>query len=124
MLIVHMAGAYGRPHKHLGRSESFHVVQGQGDVVIFDDAGVVRRVVSMGDFASGAMFYYRLSVPYYHTLLVHSETLVFLEVTTGPFDRKTTVFAPWSPPESEPAAVRDFLARLAQEVETLKENHP
>ena len=31
MLIVHPAGAYVRPHKHEGKSESTHVVEGDVD---------------------------------------------------------------------------------------------
>jgi cupin fold WbuC family metalloprotein len=35
MLIVHMSGAYVPPHKHVGKTESMHVVEGIADVVFF-----------------------------------------------------------------------------------------
>jgi cupin fold WbuC family metalloprotein len=97
MLIVHERGTYVRPHKHLGKSESFHVIEGLCCVVLFDDAGQVLRVVKLGDHASGRPFYYRISDPNFHTLLIESEMLVFHETTAGPFKPAETVFAHWAP---------------------------
>ena len=67
MIIVHTCDTYVRPHKHFGRSESFHVVRGQADIVIFDDDGKLRRVIPMTEVASGGPFYYRLLGPCYRT---------------------------------------------------------
>ncbi len=122
MLIVHTRETYVRPHKHLGKSESFHIIEGQADVVIFDDDGKLLRVISMGEAASGATFYYRLRQPCYHALLVRSAVLVFHEVTNGPFAREGTLFAPWAPGDGEAEAVRGFVRRLLQDVNTFKEN--
>ncbi|KKL22706.1 hypothetical protein LCGC14_2432770, partial [marine sediment metagenome] len=41
MIIVHRKGAYVRPHRHDGQTESFHVLEGRMLVVIFDDEGNV-----------------------------------------------------------------------------------
>jgi cupin fold WbuC family metalloprotein len=113
MFIVHPRGAYVHPHKHPGKSESFHVVAGAVDVVLFDDEGRVLKIIPLGDYRSGRSFFYRLSAPFYHTLRIHSEVVVFHEVTNGPFNRADTVFAPWAPFESEVEAVRAYLQRLA-----------
>ena len=45
MLIVHTRGTYVRPHKHLNKSESVHIIEGEVDVVVLDEAGGVRDVV-------------------------------------------------------------------------------
>jgi cupin fold WbuC family metalloprotein len=113
MLIIHAQGTYVRPHKHLGKSESFHVVEGSVDVVLFDDHGGITRVIPMSDYRSGAKFYYRLSDPYYHTLLIRSDHLVFHEITNGPFDPADTVFAPWAPDPKDDTAAKDFMDKLA-----------
>src|SRR5207247_7893851 len=34
MLIVHANNTYVRPHRHLGKSESFHVIEGDVEVVL------------------------------------------------------------------------------------------
>jgi cupin fold WbuC family metalloprotein len=110
MFIVHTRDTYVRPHKHLNKSESFHVITGEVDVVLFDQQGAVRQVIPMGDYPSGKRFYYRLNEPDYHTLLIRSDVIVFHEVTTGPFQREDTVFPTWAPEEGQAGARRDFLA--------------
>jgi cupin fold WbuC family metalloprotein len=112
MFIVHTNDAYVRPHKHPGKSESFHIIEGDVDVVVFDDDGGVADVIRMGAYASGRPFYYRIAEPLYHTLLIRSEVLVFHETTSGPFRRADTVFAPWAPEDGDPSAVRRYLADL------------
>jgi cupin fold WbuC family metalloprotein len=116
MLIVHERGAYVRPHKHPGKTESTHIVEGQVDVVVFDDAGNIERVIRMGDYASGRTFYYRMAVPVFHTLIVRSDVLVFHETTNGPFDRKDTVFAPWAPEESDAPGAERFIAGVDEKI--------
>ncbi len=112
MFIVHGRDTYVRPHKHLGKTESFHVIEGAVDVIVFDQVGNLSEVISMGDYMSGREFYYRLSDPLYHTLLIRSDVLVFHETTTGPFVRADTVFAPWAPEEDDHPSRSAFLARL------------
>jgi len=119
MLIVHTSDTYVRPHKHLAKSEAFHVICGTFDVVLFDEAGKIVAVVPMGDYASGRKFYYRLADPLYHTLLIHSDRIVFHEITNGPFDRADTLFAPWSPDIDDGDAAREFMKKLSDEVRLL-----
>jgi cupin fold WbuC family metalloprotein len=116
MLIVHGRGMYVRPHKHLNRGESFHVLEGKATSIFFDDAGRLRDVLPLGDVASGSCFYYRMDQPVYHTLLIESEQFVFHETTNGPLDPARTVFAPWSPPAADEAAVESFVRKLRSEV--------
>lgn len=117
MLIVHTRNTYIRTHKHIGKSESFHVIEGLVDVIIFDEMGSVVEVMKLGDYASGRSFYYRISDPLYHTLLIQSDMLVFHETTTGPFNRADTVFASWSPEESDSVGCALFMEKLTFAVE-------
>jgi cupin fold WbuC family metalloprotein len=116
MLIVHPKDAYVRPHRHIGKSESFHVIDGEVDVVLFGDEGDVAGVIEMGTFSSGRTFFYRIADPLYHTLLIRSETLVFHETTNGPFRREQTEFAPWAPAEGDAERVLQFLSELNSRV--------
>jgi cupin fold WbuC family metalloprotein len=114
MFIVHERACYVRPHKHVGKSESFHVVEGAVDVVIFDDGGAVTGVIAMGDYRSGKPFFYRIAGPLYHTLLIRSDVLVFHETTAGPLRREETVFPAWAPSgerSGEPAAYLEALEK-------------
>jgi cupin fold WbuC family metalloprotein len=112
MLIIHERGAYVRPHKHLGKTESTHIIEGQVDVVIFDDVGNIVNVIHMGDYTSGMKFYYRMAIPLFHTLIIRTGVLVFHETTNGPFNRSNTIFAPWAPEDDDRESVEAFISDL------------
>ena len=112
MIIVHMSGTYVRPHKHLNKIESFHVIEGNGLLVLFDEKGDVTRVVPMGTRSSGRCFYHRLSRALYHTLMIYSDYFVFHETTGGPFIPEETVFPEWAPEEDDSAGVGKFTDNL------------
>jgi cupin fold WbuC family metalloprotein len=110
MVIVHMHGAYITPHKHVGKAESTHVIEGCANAVLFEDDGTVREVVRLGEPGSGRSFYFRIDEPVFHTLLIESDFLVFHEVTSGPFVREDTVVAPWAPDQADAAAWQERIA--------------
>ena len=114
MFIVLAKGTYIRPHKHVNKAESLHVIEGSADVVFFDGEGNITDVIPIGDYSSGSRFYYRVAEPAYHTLLVRSDVLVFHETTQGPFVRSETVFAPWTAEEGDERAVKEFTEWLAR----------
>jgi cupin fold WbuC family metalloprotein len=95
MLITLVKGCYISPHKHRDKAESFHIIEGRLRVVIFDDMGNIKRVINMGDYSSGETFFYRLSEDSFHTVIPLSETVVFHESTSGPFDIQNTTYPDW-----------------------------
>jgi cupin fold WbuC family metalloprotein len=97
MLIVLDHRTIIRPHRHAGKSESFHMIQGELAVVLFSESGSIVDVIEMGPLGSGKTFYYRLNAAIYHTVLVRSEQVLFHETTNGPFVAEQTEFAPWAP---------------------------
>lgn len=119
MLIAHMEDAYIRPHRHLGKSESLYVIEGSADAVMFDEKGGISEVIRLGDYDSGKKFYYRISTPAYHTLIIGSKYFIFHEVTGGPFNRADTVFAGWSPEENDFGAAAKFTKKLAERIRSL-----
>src|SRR5262245_47958528 len=104
MLICLAHSTYVRPHRHAGKSESFHVIEGELDVVVFEESGGIREVIPMGSYESGKVFFYRLAEPLFHTVVVNTPHALIHETTNGPFDLAGTEFAPWAPQESDPAA--------------------
>lgn len=116
MLILHTNETYVRPHKHLNKSESLHVVEGQADVVFFDEVGLIQKVVSLGPYAEGGMFYYRIEQPWFHTLVIYSDIFIFHEVTNGPFDVTQTVFPSWAPENDDLTGQAVFLDKLSEQI--------
>ncbi len=74
MLICLARGTYVRPHRHAGKSESFHIIEGELDVLLFHDGGSIREVIRMGPYQSGKVFFYRLMEPCFHTVLAERAT--------------------------------------------------
>lgn len=117
MLIVVTRESYIRPHKHLSKSESFHMIEGEMDVLIFSDDGQLENVVEMSAYTESANFYYRLSVAKFHTLALKSEWALFHETTSGPFNPDDSVGAPWAPQEKGmPAEIQSFRSGLDAKV--------
>lgn len=121
MLIVHAKGAYVRPHKHLNKIESFHVIEGSAKAVIFDEGGSIIKATVLGDYLSGKNFCWKFTEPYYHTLIIDSDFFVFHEVTNGPFNRAHTVFAPWAPVDEKPI-IDKFMNKIKIEAGKLLES--
>lgn len=123
MLIVISAASYIRPHRHLGKSESFHIVEGEVDVAVFDDGGRLVDVVELGAAGSGRRFYYRLSESAFHTLLIRTDHLVVHEVTNGPFAPERTLLAPFAPAEDRQDEARAYMARVAEQLAQFRRAH-
>lgn len=101
MLVLVEQRSYLRPHMHLAKSESFHMIEGVMDVVIFSKEGAITDVIPMSADGISGSFYYRLSQPRFHTLLLRSPWVLFHETTSGPFEPSGTVLAEWAPDEAD-----------------------
>jgi cupin fold WbuC family metalloprotein len=110
MLIALCRDSLVPPHRHSGKSESFHVVEGEVLVVIFDDHGSVIRRLHLGPVGSGRDFMYRQARPVWHTVIPLSEIVVVHETTKGPFVKSDSELAPWAPRDGE--ELRSYLERL------------
>lgn len=97
MIIYHKKGYYVRPHRHAHSSESIHVIRGKVDILLFKNNGDILDIIKMGDLRSERIFYYRIKKNVYHSLSIKSPELIFHETTLGPFKKKNTIFARWSP---------------------------
>lgn len=124
MLIALHADSYVHPHKHVNKTESFHVIEGRIDVVVLDDSGAVIEVIELGDVSSGRPFFYRLADSLFHTLLIRSDFLIMHEVTNGPFTAGDAILAPFAPPEGRREEALTYIAGLMSAVATHRFTHP
>ena len=109
MIIAFRKDSLNMPHRHVGKSESMHVMRGAVDVVIFDDDGKITRRVRIGDGEPGVnglcSKVFRMAAPLWHTVIPVDDVVVVHETTNGPFIAgKNMEFPPWAPQESELAA--------------------
>lgn len=118
MFIIHERGAYVRPHGHRTRDESFHVLSGKADIVIFDEVGKLTKVIHLGDYASGKDFYCRLPKQTLHMVIIRSEVLVFCEATLGPFNPDDVVYPDWAPADGH-ESVWEYVADVTRQIKGL-----
>ena len=111
MIVVQYAGQYFRPHKHLEKGESYHMIEGEMGVVVFDDGGKVADACRMD--ASGTTVY-GVGTGMYHTNFPLTDVAVYHESRPGPFVPGDSVFAPWGPDGEDEKAAREFVAELAE----------
>ncbi len=119
MVVVVGRGAYMIPDKHLVKVESYHIIKGLADVILYDQAGEIIDVIQLGDYASGRAFYFRVRSPnFYHSLIIRSDFLVYHETATGPFRKSDTVIPPWAPAETDDAGKNAYMRSLERRVDS------
>lgn len=91
-------GTYVRPHRHLNVGELGVVIRGACDLLNFDDQGIITRRTALGP--GGDALAFDLTPGEWHTLVVKSDEVLFLEAKPGPYDPEViSDFAAWAPPE-------------------------
>jgi cupin fold WbuC family metalloprotein len=97
MLIAFCGDSLSPPHRHIGKSESLHAVEGRALIVFFDDEGAITRDLVIGAAGTGLPVLYRLAAPHWHTVIPLDDIVVIHEVATGPFRREQGAAPLWAP---------------------------
>ena len=112
MFIVHPGGAYVRPHRHNNKTESILILQGEVDYLSFTGSGELAERVELSDYQSGYPFFQMTPPDLYHSLIIKTRWLVFVEVTGGPFLKVDSNFAPWSPEDDDAVGIECFFRKM------------
>jgi len=113
MIIVICKNVYIRPHKHIRKAESFHIIEGSFFLIIFDDNGGIIERILMGEDKKRKKFLCRLEKNLWHMLIPTSEFVVFHETTNGPYIGKDdSIFAPWAPEEGDNIGIKNFIGKI------------
>lgn len=104
-LNVLLRGTYIRPHRHAHppKAESFLVLDGVAEVLLFDDLGrVVERHQMGSDSREGKTWGVDLPPGIWHTIVALSDRVVCFEVKPGPWEPASDKeFASWAPAEND-----------------------
>jgi cupin fold WbuC family metalloprotein len=107
-LNVLLEGTYIRPHRHSNppKSESFVVLEGTADVILFDNEGAVTARYRLGaESPEGRLWGIDIPPGIWHTILPRTTRAVCFEVKPGPWRPATDKeFAAWAPGEDDPTA--------------------
>lgn len=108
MVILAHPDRYYRPHRHEGKSECFHVIDGVLGIFVFAEDGTVLEACRLGPHDL-----YRVEVGQYHAVMPLSQPVIFHENTPGPFQPGDSQFAEWAPDGADPIAAAAYSAELA-----------
>ncbi|MBI1916538.1 MAG: cupin fold metalloprotein, WbuC family [Planctomycetes bacterium] len=110
MVIVERRGKYYRPHKHLRKGESYHVIEGEMGAFVFDEYG---RILDASRLSAEGNFLYRVGANMYHAVMPLTDLVVYHEAKPGPFLREgDSVYPPWAPDGSDSEAAIRYTAEL------------
>lgn len=111
MVIVSHRDTYVAPHRHSSKSETLLVLEGEAHIILFDEDGTAIRSFPMAPFGGDLPFFYRMPAGTFHSLVIKTEYLVFVESTKGPFTPDATGNAAWAPAPNQAEEGRAYLGR-------------
>ncbi len=95
MFIAQKKHKYVRPHKHIEKSESFHIIAGKLIILLFDCNGKITSSIILDAELKESLFV-RIERDVFH-MPIALTNVVFHEVSNGPFIKEECVFASWAP---------------------------
>ncbi len=112
MILFHPKGSYIRPHKSISNEESYMILNGEMDVILFDNVGKIKKKIELGDLKSKKFFFFRMKKSLFRTMIIKKDT-IFLEVKKGPFVKnKSTIYADWSPKKNDKKKLETFFFKI------------
>ena len=112
MIILQHKGIYVRPHRHITKSETYQLIEGEHLVAVFDELG---NVIDSCNMSLEGNFLYRFEKNQFHTSIPISDFVIFHESKIGPFIREgDSLFADWAPVAEDVEAVKKFTGKLVE----------
>ena len=95
MIIAFCKDSYIRPHRHIDKSESYHIIEGRIEIIFYNDNGIEIDKVVLSDKIDEHPFLFRISNSAWHTVVPKSDFVIIHEVTKGPFNKNSSEFPDW-----------------------------
>jgi cupin fold WbuC family metalloprotein len=112
MIIMEYRDKYFRPHKHLEKGESCHIIQGEVAMFAFDDMGHVTHSHIVG--RNGNMIC-RVGIDQWHTVVPLTEYAIYHESKPGPFlGASDSIYPEWAPDGTDKKDALLFMESLIQ----------
>ena len=73
------------PHKHIHKSESYHIIEGRMIITIFNDKG---KIINEYLLDKNDTFLFRVGKDTFHSTVPKSEYVIFHETRPGPFPKE------------------------------------
>jgi cupin fold WbuC family metalloprotein len=114
MIILENRGEYYRPHKHLKKSDSIHIIEGEMAIFSFDDQGMVLDACRLNIHGN---FIYRVEDNMYHVVMPLSPKVIYHESKLGPFlGDQDKIFPNWAPDGTDKESEMTYMKNLQKEL--------
>lgn len=120
MFIAILKDSYIKPHKHLTKDESYLLIKGKLEIVIFNEKGRIKEIIYMSSTGKHKKLYFKVPKNTMHTIVIKSKYVVIKEVTEGPFNKKNDVFANFAPNENQKIKIKTYYKKLNKDIEIYK----
>jgi cupin fold WbuC family metalloprotein len=100
LLIMLQPGSYVRPHHHSQQWEMLVLQQGCGDVLMFDELGILRDRIELSRHAPVV----QIPIGLWHGFVVREPDTAVMEIKPGPY--RPIEFASWAPEEGDVKSAR------------------
>jgi len=117
MVIALCKGSYICPHRQRNKEKSYSLIEGEMIVAFFNDLGRCTRSIRMGRERDRDPVVYRFASDEWHTVISLSETVIYVETTSGPYRPEETEFVSWGPNPEDDVQREAFLASFCEAVE-------
>ena len=103
IIIAYDSSTYIPPNKHIGKSESLVVLEGEIDFFLFNENGKVYDYCRISSSDPSKPFYVRVPPNTWHGLRVVSQgPCLVKETISGPYSKSSLAWAEFAPDESDP----------------------
>ena len=115
MIILEHPGKYYRPHQHLAKGESYHIIEGAMGVFVFEPDG---RVADACRLTPTGTVVYRVDATMHHAVMPLSDPVIYHESKPGPFTGESdSVYPDWAPDGRDQDAAAAYTAALRTALE-------
>ena len=113
MIVVYDSSTYVRPNKHLGKSESLLLLEGEIDFYFFNDDGYPIKRIKMDANGVNGNQYLKVPPNTWHGMLMKGQKeCVIKETISGPYDNITLLWADWSPANLSATETIEYYAEI------------
>lgn len=106
MIILQHRKNFYRPHKHLNKGETWHILEGRLASFVFDENGGIADARCL---SPNSTFLYRIGNDKYHVGIPISDIVIFHESKPGPFLASSdSIFPNWAPDGSNDKQAQDY----------------
>ena len=110
MIIFQWADSYIRPHKHLYKAETCHMIEGQQQIIILDENG---KNIDNCNMSTENNIIYRINKNTYHTSYILGDYVIFHESKPGPYlGDQDSIYPKWSPIPEDKDNVQNFMNKI------------